>query len=62
MVIEVCDPCFEAGVEETGVDEEEEEVVLSFLQKMGADIADHLCDNVEVGMEAKCQCPCGSQR
>lgn len=57
MVIKVCDSCFEAGIEETSTDEDEE-VVLDFLQEIGADIADHECDNVEIGREAGCQCPC----
>ena len=56
MAIKVCDPCFEAGVEETSTDEDED-VVLEFLQEMGADIADHVCDHVDEP-EIECQCTC----
>ena len=50
-----CESCLDAAYDEGAEDVDDAELLLA---ELGADIADHLCDNVEVGLEAECKCPC----
>ena len=50
----VCETCIEA-LEEEGCPEGEE---ARMAMDMGADIADHLCDQIESGGEVRCRCAC----
>ena len=48
-----CDSCLDAAMDE-GVPEGEENILFD----MGADIADHLCDQIESDGDIVCRCAC----
>ncbi len=50
----MCQSCIEAAIEEGAFPDDAE----LLLAEVGADISDHLCDNIEVGPEAGCKCLC----
>ena len=51
---EVCDLCL-AAAEDEGVDEDIKEQV---MMELGADMPDHLCDEVESAGYVRCSCAC----
>ena len=56
----VGDSCLEAAVEE-GAPDDLESVTL-IMTEMGADVADHLCDQAETGGDVPCLCACLRRR
>ena len=60
---EICGACIDAFQEDLGMiarDATREEVGM-FLVEMGGDIADHICDRIEIP-GTRCDCACGSRR
>jgi hypothetical protein len=53
-MVTVCDSCIEA-LEEEGAPEGAE---AQMAVEMGADIADHLCDEIESDGDIRCTCAC----
>lgn len=51
----ICDGCLTAGEDEGANTIEEAEMLMKLL---GADLADHLCDQVETDGEIRCGCGC----
>ena len=51
----ICESCVDAFIDE-GLDEDCP--IDLFPLDLGMDIADHLCDEVEIGGEIKCDCAC----
>ena len=51
----VCDSCLTVAYDHGvyGLEDQEE-----FMRMLGADVEDHLCDEVETDGEIKCGCPC----
>ena len=58
MVRLVCESCLEAADEEVSPDISSVREMSSFMVDMGADIADHLCDQIESNGEIRCACAC----
>jgi len=54
----VCESCIEA-LEEEGVPEGAE---AQMAVEMGADVADHLCDEIESAGDIRCACACHSHK
>jgi len=54
----VCESCIEA-LEDEGVPEGAE---AAMAIEMGADVADHLCDEIESAGDIRCACACHSYR
>jgi hypothetical protein len=52
--IDVCDDCLDAADDDGVEDDIQDEV----MRAMGAEWADHLCDQVESGGEVRCGCGC----
>ena len=50
----VCESCLEVA-EEEGAEEEEASML---MRTMGADVADHLCDQIESDGDVQCACAC----
>lgn len=55
----ICDSCSQAGYEEAaGLGLDDLDIAATVLLEMGADIADHLCDETESEGEIRCECAC----
>ena len=52
----ICDLCTEAAQEEAAVDLDAGEFYEDICLMLGADLPDHLCEQVENG--TPCDCPC----
>lgn len=50
----VCDLCLSAAEEEGA----EEDIAAEVMVTLGADVADHLCEEVESDGEIRCACAC----
>ena len=51
----VCDSCLDAAYD-MGLEDRESQVTI--MVEMGADVEDHLCDEVETDGEIRCGCAC----
>ena len=58
----VCDTCVNAAADEVGGPGEEMELYTEVCLMLGADIADHLCDETESDGGVRCDCPCHRAR
>ena len=58
MVRLVCESCLGAADEEVSPDISSVREMSSFMVDMGADIADHLCDQLESNGDIQCACAC----
>lgn len=57
--MKLCDSCLQAGEDEAqGFGLDNDQIVETVLLELGADIADHICDEVETDGEIKCSCAC----
>jgi hypothetical protein len=54
----ICESCLEAADEEVSPDISSVREMTQFLVDMGADIADHLCDQIESDGDIQCVCAC----
>ena len=57
MANRVCDTCLDCAYDNDVEDESQADV----MAMLGADLEDHLCDQVETAGEIKCGCACRSQ-
>lgn len=53
--VSVCDSCLDAAYDE-GIDDDATANMV--MLELGADLADHLCDQVETDGETSCACAC----
>ena len=60
----VCDSCLDAAYDEAGslFDDEDGTPAEEICLTLGADIADHLCDEIETQGEVRCDCACKQRR
>jgi hypothetical protein len=54
----VCESCLQAADEEVSPNISSVREMSEFMVDMGADVSDHLCDQLESGGDIQCACAC----
>lgn len=58
MAVAVCESCLEVADEEVAPDISSVREMSSLMIDMGAELADHLCDQIESDGDIQCACAC----